>query len=196
MIWYSLSPVSTSTSSFSPSSSPSSSPSASQSVSSNNYINNSLTIENSNFRDNENVEVNNQKNEINEKNEKKNKTDNKNIFRNLMIQELYKDFVEVTECLASSLSFSSKTIKFDGTKFLQSSDIFYNFFLCSKIWLHSFENSKMESEVCYHFLRILLLPLVDVKDSEQGSLLMNVSTKLYIDYYKFVKFNFKLFILN
>ena len=94
-----------------------------------------------------------------------------------MIQDLYKDYVEVTECLASSLNFSSKTRKFDETKFLQSSDIFYYFFSCSKIWLNSFENSKMESEVCYHFLRILLLPLIDIKDTEQGSLLMNVSTE-------------------
>ena len=131
---------------------------------------------NDNTNNDKNHNKNIYKNDDENDNKNINENDNKNILQNIMTQELFKDCIEVTKSLAISLSLSSLSLKFDGTRaaFHVFSNILVKFYSCTELWLNLFKNHQMENEICYHIIRILLLPLLQMKDMEHGSLILKV----------------------
>ena len=144
----------------------------------NNNKGNTSNIKNSNDYTNndKNHNKNIYKNDDENGNKNINENDNKNILQNIMTQELFKDCIEVTKSLATSLSLSSSSLKFDGTRaaFHVFSNILVKFYSCTELWLNLFKNHQMENEICYYIIRILLLPLLQMKDMEHGSLILKV----------------------
>lgn len=94
----------------------------------------------------------------------------------VMISDLTKTPVEVTVSLASNLHYCHTTLQTDGPP-LGASDLFCRFLGSAEVWLREHEDTPEESEICYHFLKILLPSLVLGRSQEICLALMKVSTK-------------------
>ena len=91
-----------------------------------------------------------------------------------MLKDLSQDYVDVTIALATNLYYAVTNVR-NETNVLESSDLFHRLYKGAEVWLKSFENTPVEAEICFHFLRLLLLPLVHAKSPQPGVLLMKVS---------------------